>query len=127
MYTDYDYYLNVYGGQITDSELFDRLAYKASKKIDRVTFGRLKADGAAQYKNLDPDNWEAVNYATCEVIDKLYELERNGGKEVVSVSNDGYTETYAQSETGVEKLILSAAIESLPYWLIELDADWRRP
>ena len=126
MYTTYEYYINVFGGTL-DADTFDRLVKPASMQIDRVTFGRLKKGGRCPFEMLNPDDWDCVNYATCRVIESLHESEKSNGKKVASVSNDGYTETYIDSGKSAHSEVLTAAIENLPYYLIELDSDWRLP
>lgn len=136
MYATYDYYLNVYGGDL-DNDQFDLFLKRAEKEIDRVTFGRLKPGRKTAFCKLCPEDNEAVQYATCKLVDKLYNIKKSGadgagGRKLASVSNDGYSESYTYDTSGsgtnaVQKDILSTAIENLPYWMIELDTDWRLP
>lgn len=137
MYATYDYYLNVYGGNM-DNDAFDVFLKRAEKEIDRVTFGRIKPSGPFPFCKLCPDDNEAVQYAVCKLVDKLYEVKKSGadgagGRRLASVSNDGYTENYTYDNSSgsgtnaVQADILSTAIENLPYWMIELDTNWRLP
>jgi hypothetical protein len=126
MYTTYEYYINVFGGTL-DADTFDIYCKRASMQIDRVTFGRLKEDRECPFSQLEPDDWDCVNFATCRVIESLHESDKSGGKKVASVSNDGYTETYESSGRSDVGDALTAAIENLPYYLIETSHDWRLP
>ena len=59
VYTDYDYYSNVYLGSSISSNDFQRLAMRASAFLDYATMGR-----AAKHADLD-----AVKMACCAVAD----------------------------------------------------------
>ena len=81
MYLTYDEYAEM-GGTLNKAA-FSRLELKARKLIDQRTFGRLK--GLAEQS-------EVVKKLVFELMD-VEEKEQNGVLQ--SVSNDGYSETYA--------------------------------
>ena len=81
MYLTYDEYAEM-GGTLNKAA-FSRLELKARKLIDQRTFGRLK--GLAEQS-------EVVKKLVFELI-ATEEKEQNGVLQ--SVSNDGYSETYA--------------------------------
>lgn len=70
---------------------FNALAPEAEARIDVFTHGR--AEGATGYKQ------DAVKHAVCGLINAIDEVtaaaEATRGGTLASVTNDGYTETYA--------------------------------
>lgn len=117
-YVNYEFYAS-YSDKVPQ-EVFDRLAYKASRFIDKVTFGRAKAV-------TDEETLEAIKYAACEMCDCLHtgECRRVEGREVESVSNDGYSVTFAKEidSTGnlIRKELYQIAEEYLPCELLSFD------
>lgn len=105
-YADFEYY-SEYFGTLTDEDEFDRLAANASRKLDVLT-GR-RAASATGYKA------EALKDAMCALVDYMHSVEESGqGQGVTSVSNDGYSETYAASTPeGVEHGMRSIAFQWL--------------
>ncbi len=105
-YADYEYYAEHFG-QLTDREEFDRLAGNASRMLDVLT-GR-RAASATGYKA------DALADAVCAMVDFMYAAEESGqGRGVTSVSNDGYSESYAASTPeAVEQSIRSLAFQWL--------------
>lgn len=81
MYLTFDEYAEM-GGTLNIAA-FSRLEFKARKIIDQRTFGRLKGP---------TEQPEAVKKLVFELVD-LEEKEQKGILQ--SVSNDGYSETYA--------------------------------
>ena len=63
-YADYNWYKEVYKGFETGEEEFSSLALKASKYLDKITFGRID----------DAD--ENVKLAMCAVVDAMHKTER---------------------------------------------------
>lgn len=86
-YITYDFYTSEYGGAMPEN-LFKKQAVRASRYIDRITFDRVK--------DLE-DIPESVKYACCEMTDALqvYDDAKVDGKDVQSVSNAGYSVTFA--------------------------------
>lgn len=80
MYLEYAKYKG-YGGSL-DNSTFSRIEYKAEKIVDAYTLGRLKNDTEFS---------ESVTRCVYELIELLQEHQ---GKEVTSVSVDGYSESY---------------------------------
>ena len=105
-YADYTYY-SAHFGVLTDEEEFNRLADNASRKLDVLT-GR-RAATATGYKA------QALKDAVCNMVDYLHAVEQSGqGSGVSSVSNDGYSETYADSTPeAVEKSLRGIAFQWL--------------
>lgn len=95
MYLTYDEYTEM-GGTL-NTAAFTRLEFKARKLIDQRTFGRLK--GLAQQP-------EAVKKLVFELM-VVEEKEQNGVLQ--SVSNDGYSETYAVVNNEQKSACLIAA------------------
>ncbi len=85
-YIDFDWYKEVYQGREVEKEGFYNLALKATKYIDKITFGRVdEAD-------------ENVKYAVCAVMEEMHkDLLRYG---ISAESNDGYSISYTKNNGG---------------------------
>lgn len=99
-YAGYDFYRNTYLGKlIEDSEVFARLAKRASEHLDFLTFHRLNQS------EVD----ESVRLATCSMAEVLFWEEKrkteHDGREVSSESNDGYSVTFADTNASDAGLI----------------------
>lgn len=73
-YVSFEYYENTYGGTAVSSASFHGLALRASRMIDRLTFGR-----AAEAID-DKTYTEPIKLATCAVIDSLHETNTKSGQ-----------------------------------------------
>lgn len=80
---NYTYYLNDFKGQAIEAD-FSRLLIPATAHINRITNNRAKTATGADL--------EAVNMATCAVIDELLRQEHGGI--IASESNDGISRSY---------------------------------
>lgn len=92
IYADYEFYTATYGGNQIKEADWTRTAREASAYIDQLTFGRLTGH---------PERvTEEVQMAVCaaaEVVGR-YKAEATGIRPgVKSASNDGYSETYADT------------------------------
>lgn len=96
MYLTYNEYHDM-GGTLTETA-YTRLEYKARRDIDAYTFGRVKAL---------TETPESVKMLMFELVG-LGDQDDNGGP-VSSISNDGYSESYAviDGATKAENLIRS--------------------
>ena len=74
VYVDFEYYENTYGGTAVSSALFHGHAVRASRMIDRLTFGR-----AAEAID-DEAYTEPIKLATCAVIDSIQEINTRAGQ-----------------------------------------------
>lgn len=95
MYLNYDEYVRM-GGTLNEAA-FSRLEFKARKLIDQHTFGRLM--GLTEQS-------EVVKKLVFELM-VVEEKEQNGVLQ--SVSNDGYSETYAVANNEQKSTCLIAA------------------
>lgn len=103
-YLTYEEYQN-YGGSLEEPS-FERLAYKASKKIDNATFGRLKKEEVIS---------EAVKRLMYELIGTISNTDYSGEGYSPAVShegNDGYSVSFA-SGTVMTIARTNATINSL--------------
>lgn len=92
------------GVESTIGDDFFRLGSQAKAYLYQVTMGRARA-------NLSEDNQWAVNMAFCAVVDALLLNEQGGG--VVSETNDGISQTYANGSntvTNEERLYKACAL-----------------
>ena len=87
MYLDYGDYAQM-GGEL-EPDVYERLAAKAERLIDRATHARLKAQASV------PDS---VKYCIMELIDAIQADESMGGmsagREISSLSNDGVSVSF---------------------------------
>lgn len=99
-YVDYDYYVNEFDGNLEEST-FNKHAIKATALLRNVTNG--KADNS---------NLEEVKYACCVLIDEINSVEsaKVDGKNVSSVSNDGYSVSFVTDNSkSVEQIEITKA------------------
>lgn len=95
---DYDLYL-WFGGSL-DQEDFARLSWKAWAYLEALTLGRVNGALPAAVE-------KKVKQCCCALVDE-YAAQEKGG-EVVSASNDGYTESYAASGKTPDQRLASIA------------------
>lgn len=74
-YADYAFYSSSFLGTAIDGSNFPRLALRASRIIDHITFNRAAAIITA---NTDDDTIEMIQMATCAVSEELNTQEQNG-------------------------------------------------
>lgn len=106
-----DAYAELYPAGLSDAEV-EALAPSALAYIDVITAGR--AQTATGYK------LERVKMAVCAVINEIHAQEgvRNAdGARLVSVSNDGYTETYGSVSVDASKAEAEAIRRTAFKWL----------
>ena len=88
MYLDYCSYVQM-GGEL-DQYVYERMAAKAERLIDRATHARLKAQASVPM---------SVKYCIMELIDAIQADESMGsmsaGREISSMSNDGVSVSFA--------------------------------
>ncbi|MCR4622672.1 MAG: hypothetical protein K5663_11385 [Clostridiales bacterium] len=90
MYLTLEEYEALTGEVFEDNTLYGRLEYRARKRVDDATFGRLKAD--------DPVR-EAVKRLMAELIGVYSsEGETAAGSGIASTSNDGVSVSYVSPE-----------------------------
>jgi hypothetical protein len=82
-YANYDFYNSIYGEDAVPETDFNRLVWAAQKKVDSMTFGKLKF---AFPKN--EDDVEAVKRCLCAVIDLAARIE---AAEKRIMQGQGYT------------------------------------
>lgn len=86
MMVNYDYYSNVYYGNIVDNHKdFNRLARRASNLVDKHTFNRALIE-------TDKDLIEDIKLTICEVIDTLFQYDEI--KNVSQKTNDKWSISY---------------------------------
>lgn len=93
---DYTYYTGTYGGQLSQAQ-FNAHVNKATMYVDNMIMGRAVPTASL---NL-------VKNAICAVTD---ESVRTANGVVSSATNDGYSETYAVTQTQSEALYSTASL-----------------
>lgn len=102
----WEYYSSFYSG-IPDEKTFSRLMRRAQTKMDAVTHMRVSRF-LGGYRKTTATDFQKQVYAqiqdtACELADLLYAQDSSGmGTGIASVSNDGYSESYAVT-TAAEK------------------------
>lgn len=95
MYLTYDEYISLGYSEVSEQE-FKRFEIMARKQVDKYTFNRVTAE------NITDDNKQGM----CEIIDIFKkDIETQDG-ELVSFSNNGYSESYSgasQEQTASDK------------------------
>ena len=88
--TDYQYYSDTYKGSMTEDE-FNRNILTASAYLNKITFGRIEANIS--------DLSEDIKHLACLCTDEVKALSEANvdGRKVASVSNDGYSVSFADS------------------------------
>lgn len=86
-YADYEFYKTIYGDTMPETD-FNRLEWDARRKVDNLTFGKLKFAFPT-----DEDDIEAVRRCVCELISVAWQIESKSK----SLSE---LQGYEQDETG---------------------------
>lgn len=96
-YIDWEQYSSLYSE--VQEEDFDKLAAKASAKLDVYTHMRAR-DFEAAFDEETATNFQKqvhtqIQNTACELVNALYVQETSGmGTGIASVSNEGYSESY---------------------------------
>lgn len=126
-YADFIFYDEVFGGTSIPADCFDRHVFKASRYLDKITFGRISKIAEDDFELMD-----AVRCAVCEMAEQSYAAEsaKVEGKTVKSVSNDGYSMTFVTEADGGSDLtsgqFCNIAMTYLPSWLFSFARDEKR-
>ena len=89
---------------------FERYETLAEKEVKRVI-------GAIRWASITEDTfgYDVLKDCICNVMDKIWDDEHSGkGKGITSVSNDGYSETYALTQ---ESDLRNEMASSIKAWL----------
>lgn len=102
MYADYAFYQEVYQGEAVPAESYPRIAARASRCLDGLTFGRIDRvyAGCAD-----------VKMACCQMADVLWEQEE-AQEEVARERLDAYEVAYVQREMASLKKRLTDAAQT---------------
>ncbi len=110
-YAEFEFYISRYDSLIDNPAQFNALAEKASRYIDRITFGRLKNMTEAP---------EEVKLAVCALVDEMYKADNEKAAtppDIKSENTDGYSVTYAteaEQSANFQKRMLEAVRLYLP-------------
>lgn len=119
VYATYTQYTTDYLGTAIATEAeFNRLALRASKVIDGLTFNRAAAVVTA---GTDTDSIEAIMMATCAVAEALHAENGSGDRVVQSERVGNYSVTYADSNLTPATIRTNAAA----LWLAETGLMFR--
>lgn len=114
-YIDWEYYSSLYGN--IPQESFEAYERKAAIKLNTHTHMRA-ANFCSEYDEATATAYEKQVYlqiqmTMCELMNKMYNQEAHSlGEGIISVSNDGYSESYeiktaSQKEEEILKVIRS--------------------
>ena len=116
-YITWEYYNSLYN-DVTDEKEFNQLLMKAETKLNTITHMRAKEFVSSFHEetatNFQKQVAEQVKQTVCELINAIYQQETHGmGTGIVSVSNDGYSESY--------KITTAAEKETQIYGIVRAD------
>lgn len=97
-YADYEYYLNIYGGALTEDE-FNAQIVNASAYLDYLTMCRINKKMLVSYG-------DAVKLAACAVAEVYHRCSKG---ELVSQSVGSWHKTYKASDKGIDQQLTDAA------------------
>lgn len=104
-YADFEYYRDTFcGRQIASEEEFDSLEIRARAYVDKITFGRAKAET------------EGVSNAVCACCEVIQSYSSHEG--ISSEDNDGYRVVYLQDTKLEEQRLYQTAMRYLPVCLL---------
>lgn len=106
---NWEYYGSLHS-KVDTSASFDRYEALAEKECKNVI-------GAIRWADINEDTfgYDVLKDCICNVIDKMVDDENSGrGRGIASVSNDGYSETYAQTDSADLRNDMSASVRA---WL----------
>lgn len=104
---DWEYYSSLHN-RISTEEEFNKAEALAEKEVRSVI-------GPIRWESITDETfgYDVLKDCICDVIDKMADNEAIGlGKGIVSVSNDGYTESYATSKAEEVHLSLVSMIKA---------------
>lgn len=105
----WEYYNSLHSVATTQAE-FTKYEALAEKEVRQV-IGKIRFDGITS----DTFGYDVLKDCICNVIDKLIQDEASGrGQGITSVSNDGYSESYAN---GTSADLLNDMSSSIKAWL----------
>ena len=115
VYATYEYYTELYGGEMIPKDTFPRMIAKARQYIDNFTFGRI-TEG-------DMEMFPSISACACEMAEMIYKAQSNSvpGREVKSENTDGYSVAYVtESVDGslAESVLKRKAYEIAKVYLI---------
>ena len=106
VYADFTFYTGVYLGTLIAESDFPALALRASKHIDRLTFGRAATD---------TDNTDAIKSAMCAVAEELQRQQDGDGVDGIASESQGrysvsYLATSERSKSNQAKIETAAKL-----------------
>lgn len=106
-YSDYEFYTDVYKGDIIGSEeKFLSLEKKASAYVDMITSGSITEEYAEDYR---------IKSAVCGICDVLCGFPDDN---IIAENNDGYSVTYSKDSKAKNNLLYNTARLYLPSSLL---------
>ena len=88
VYATYEYYIEEYCGETIPDKAFQKVIAKASRYIDRFTFGRITEGNKHEFPSLPA--------CACDMAETIYRIQGADGttKEKKSETTDGYSVAY---------------------------------
>lgn len=112
LYVDYEFYKDLYGENAVPESDFNRLSWEAQKRLDNLTFGKLKFAFPT-----NEDNVEAVKRCVCKLIEVAADIESankrvNDAQGYVSDYNGVHGKVISSVSSGSESISFTAKAES---------------
>lgn len=114
VYADFVYYTETYRGTAIAQSDFERLAQRASERIDRLTFSRAAAVVEA---NAEANTIGLIKMATCAVAEEIQKLEASGGA-VQAERVGNLSVTYLNQKSEAARLADAASLYLWPTGLM---------
>lgn len=98
MYADFDYYSGTYGGTVAEADILPKLR-QASRDVDTLTFGRIRAVGFYRLSNFQQ---EIIQDCCCQLADFAYQNADVLESLVSSYSINGASLSFNGSSAAIE-------------------------
>jgi len=114
-YIDRTYYAETYQGTDIDTNIFDRIALRASDEVDKFTFRRVRRAGLT---NFDDDMQAAIQLATCAIAEALAQIDvATDSTGMIAASEKIGSYSYTADASSLDKLLAKAKNKAMSYLL----------
>lgn len=112
-YIDRVFYAETYQGIGIDTDIFDRLASRASDELDKLTFQRVRLSGLNAFEE---DTQAAIKFATCAITEALAQVEKaTDGTGLMMASESVGSYSYSADGKSLDKLLAEARSRAMTY------------
>ncbi len=109
------YYNDTYKGPAIDSDVFDRIALRASDEVDRITFQGIRRAGISSF---DTDTQTAIQMAACAIAEALAQIDTaTDGTGIAVTSEKVGSYSYSTDAAGLTALKAAAITRACQFLL----------